>query len=43
MLKNMFLQAKSLDIFYESKVFKTDEISRLDELGVTNAVATILL
>jgi len=43
MLENMFLQAKSLDIFYESKLFKTDEISQLDELGVTSAVAAILL
>jgi len=43
MLENMFLQAKSLDISYESKLFNSEEISQLAELGVTNAVAAMLL
>jgi hypothetical protein len=43
MLENMFLQAKSLDIFYESKLFITDEITELNDLGLRNAVATIHL
>jgi hypothetical protein len=43
MLENMFLQSKSLDIFYESKLFTTDEIPKLNELGLTNAVAAIHL
>jgi len=43
MLENMFLQAKSLDISYESKIFNTEEILQLAELGVTNAVATMIL
>ena len=43
MLENMFLQAKSLGISYESKLFNTEEISQLAELGVTNAVAAVLL
>jgi len=43
MLENMFLQAVSLDVFYESKIFTTDEITQLNELGLTNAVAAIHL
>jgi len=43
MLENIFLQAKSLGIYYESKIFKTEEISQLTRLGVTNPVATIIL
>jgi hypothetical protein len=43
MLENMFLQAKSLDIFYESKLFTTDEITQLNDLGLRNAVATMHL
>ena len=43
MLENMFLQAKSLGISYESKLFETNEISQRAELGVTNAVAAMLL
>jgi hypothetical protein len=43
MLENMFLQAKSLGISYESKLFNIKEISQLDDVGVTNAVAAVLL
>jgi hypothetical protein len=43
MLENIFLQAKSLDIFYESKVFSADTVSQLNELGVANAVAAVFL
>ena len=43
MLENMFLQAKSLGISYESKILETEEISQLAEQGVTNAVAAMIL
>ena len=43
MLENMFLQASSLCISYGSKVFSTNEVSRLSELGVANAVAAVLI
>jgi hypothetical protein len=43
MLENMFLQAKSLDISYESKVFSKDEISQLYANGVANAVAAFFM
>ena len=43
MLENMLLQAKSLCIAYESKIFGTEEISQLAEQGVTNAVAAMIL
>jgi hypothetical protein len=43
MLENMFLQAKSLGIQYESKIFLADEISRLSETGVANAVAAVFI
>jgi hypothetical protein len=43
MLENIFLQAKSLDISYESKVFSADTVSQLNELEVANAVAAVFL
>lgn len=43
MLENMFLQARSLGISYESKVFDYNEISLLAEAGIPDAVATVLL
>jgi hypothetical protein len=43
MLENMFLQAKSLGISYESKVFSADKASELYELGVANAVAAVFI
>jgi hypothetical protein len=43
MFENMFLQAKSLGISYESKIFGTEEILQLAGLGVTNAVAAMIL
>jgi hypothetical protein len=43
MFENMFLQAKSLDISYESKVFANTETSQLADQGVPNSVAAILL
>jgi len=43
MLENIFLQATSIGTYYESKILKIEEISRLASLGVTNAVAAIVL
>ncbi len=43
MLENMFLQAKSLGISYESKVFTSDEIKKLERNGISEAVAALLL
>ena len=43
MLENVFLQAKSLGISYESKLFNDEEASQLTEQGVRNAVAAVLL
>jgi hypothetical protein len=43
MLENMFLQAKSLGISYESKIFSEDEILQLSKMGVANAVAALLI
>jgi hypothetical protein len=43
MLENMFLQAKSLGTSYESKIFSAEEISRLSEKGVANAVAAVFI
>jgi len=43
MLENMLLQASGLDIYYESKIFKTEKISQLAKLGLKNAVAVMLL
>lgn len=42
MLESMLLQARSLDISYESKIFPPGGISELNELGVANAVAVFL-
>jgi hypothetical protein len=43
MLENTFLQARSLGIYYEAKVFKHEEISQLASVGVKDAVAAIIL
>lgn len=43
MLENMFLQAKSLGISYESKIFSEDEISQLGKTGAANAVAALFI
>jgi hypothetical protein len=43
MLENMFLQAKSLGISYESKIFSEDEILQLGKRGVANAVAALFV
>jgi hypothetical protein len=43
MLENMFLQAKSLGISYESKVFSAEEMSLLSEMGITNPVAAFFI
>lgn len=43
MLENMLLQAKSLGISYKSKVFGYNEISKLAEASVPEAVAAVLL
>jgi len=43
MLENMFLQAKSLGISYESLVFSEDQASQLHALGLANAVAAVLI
>ena len=43
MLENMFLQAKSLDISYQSKLFNSEEIAQLAEVGITKAVAAVCL
>jgi hypothetical protein len=43
MLENMFLQAKSLGISYESKVFSADETSMLNDVEVPNAVAAVFI
>jgi hypothetical protein len=43
MLENMFLQAKSLGVSYESKIFSSDEISQLGKMGVANAVAALFI
>jgi hypothetical protein len=43
MLENMFLQAKSLGISYESKIFSEDEISQLGKMGVADAVAALFI
>lgn len=42
MLENMFLQAKSLGISYESKVFTNDETRKLERNGISKAVAALL-
>jgi hypothetical protein len=43
MLENMLLQATSLGLSYESKIFSVDEASELNEIGVANAVAAIFM
>jgi hypothetical protein len=43
MLENMFLQAKSLDISYESKIFDTEETTQLTQHRMTEPVAAVLL
>ncbi len=43
MLENIFLQAKSLGISYESKLLEAEEILQLAKLEVGNAVAAVLL
>jgi len=43
MLENMFLQAKSLGIAYESKIFSVEEISQLGKMGIANAVAEFFI
>jgi hypothetical protein len=43
MLENMLIQAKSLDVSFESKVFSLDKTSQLNQLGVPNAVAALLI
>jgi hypothetical protein len=43
MLENMFLQAKSLGISYESKVFSADETSMLNDVGVPHAVSAVFI
>jgi len=43
MLENMFLQAKSLDISYQSKLFNSEEISQLAEVGIRKAAAAVCL
>jgi hypothetical protein len=43
MLENMLLQATSLGITYESKILSVDEASRLNEIGVANAVAAVFM
>lgn len=43
MLENMFLQARSLDISFCSKIFTDPEIAQLADQGLPNAVAALLL
>jgi hypothetical protein len=43
MLENMLLQTKSLSISYESKIFSANETSKLNALGLANAVAALLI
>ncbi len=43
MLENMLLQAKSLDINFEARLFNDEEISQLALKGLKNAVATTIL
>jgi hypothetical protein len=43
MLENMFLQAKSLGISYESKIFSADEILQLGKMSVPNAIAAFFI
>jgi hypothetical protein len=43
MLENVLLQARSLGVSFESKLFNDEGMSRLTEQGVRNAVAAVLL
>jgi hypothetical protein len=43
MLENMFLQARSLDVSYESKILSANEATSLAEMGVSNAVAAFFI
>jgi hypothetical protein len=43
MLENIFLQARSLGISYESKIFAKNETSQLNELGVPGVVASVFI
>jgi hypothetical protein len=43
MLENMFLQAKSLGVSYESKIFSADETSLLGKMEIANAVAAFFI
>ena len=43
MLENMFLQAKSLNIWYTSKIFDNLETEQMAKLGISGAVAALLL
>lgn len=43
MLENMFLQAKSLKVSYKSKVFKHAEVSQMSRMGISEAVAAMIL
>jgi hypothetical protein len=43
MLENMLLQATSLGLSHESKVFSVDEASKLNDIGVANAVAAVFM
>jgi len=43
MLENMFLQAKSFNISYASKIFNDDEIKEMAKAGVSGAMAAVLL
>jgi hypothetical protein len=43
MLENMLLQARSLGVSYESKIFSAEETSELDRAGIARAVAAFLI
>jgi hypothetical protein len=43
MLENILLQATALGLSYESKVFSVEEASKLNEIGVANAVAAVFM
>jgi hypothetical protein len=43
MLENIFLQAKSLGISYESRIFSAAESSELNALGAPNVVASVFM
>jgi hypothetical protein len=43
MLENMLVQAKSLGISYESKIFSENEISQLSKIGIANPIAVLFI